>query len=102
MLSIGSKLHDRDLIKFLKQNQGSNNLNPKFRTKIETECGKDLFFWSAPEFGGKILKFGTEIEPICSEDLFYVAHTAFYSTHTKQALRGNVARDSTLVYNVCI
>ena len=39
---------------FLANNTHLVARNPKFRTEVEAECGEDLFFWSLPEFVGKI------------------------------------------------
>ena len=42
-----------DPLGFLASNTHLATRNPKFWTEIDPKCGKD-FFWSSPEFGGKI------------------------------------------------
>ena len=41
---------------FLASNTHLATRNPKLRTEVEREYGEDLFFWSSPEFEGKISK----------------------------------------------
>ena len=41
-------------LRFLANNTHLATRNPKFQTEIEPECDEDFFFWSSPEFRGKI------------------------------------------------
>ena len=70
VLSIGSKPHNRDLMKLsykikVIRNSGRN----------QSQFAEKAFFWFSPEFGGKILKFRAKIQANCGEDLFYVELT---------------------------
>ena len=47
---------------FLASNSHLATRNSKFRAEVELECSKDLFFWSASEFGGKLWN---KIELLC-------------------------------------
>ena len=70
---------------FLASNTHLATRNPKFRTEIAPKCGVD-FFWSSPEFGGKIANFRTAMEPICDEDLFFCLHLNLEAKFRNSAL----------------